>query len=77
MEAKMKFEGVLCFVPETAAKTFVPLYLISDGEKHFYTTDRSEFGRVPKRYLLLYLGKKMEKFYSVVQAIETEQRWIW
>ena len=46
----MRFEGVLCFVSETAAKTFVPLYLISDGEKHFYTTDRNEFGRVPKRY---------------------------
>ncbi len=46
----MRFEGVLCFVPETAAKTFVPLYLISDGEKHFYTTDRNEFGRLPKRY---------------------------
>ena len=64
MVAKMRFEGVLCFVPETAAKTLVPLYLITDGDRHFYTTDRNEFGRLPKRYakdICCYISVKKRK----------------
>jgi len=54
----------LCFVPEGAVKTYVPLYLISDNEKHFYTTDKNEFGRLPKRYkkdICCYISAKRQK----------------
>lgn len=64
MEIKIRFDGILCFVPETAAKTFLSLYLISDGKRHFYTTDRNEFGRLPKRYtkdICCYISAKRRK----------------